>query len=258
MKIHASKLCALCAVVFAIAGGSILSAPGRQTQKTPPPPEIPGMVYVPDGDFIMGSSESFPYEGPQRRVFLDGYYIDANEVTNAQYKRFTDSTEHRAPAHWKNDEFDSTAADMPVVNVSYHDAQLYAKWAGKRLPTEAQWEKAARGSDSRKYPWGGFWQDRSSNVSYLFGLGGLKPIGILTDGKSPYGCYDMSGNAKEMTDSFFEPYPGCTVKNDKFGREYIVVRGGSYKTSKALATTYSRDIVKPDEIRPDIGFRCAK
>ncbi|MDI6757826.1 MAG: SUMF1/EgtB/PvdO family nonheme iron enzyme, partial [Endomicrobiia bacterium] len=113
-------------------------------------------------------------------------------------------------------------------------------------------------SDSRKYPWGGYWQEQSANVSYLFGLGGLTPAGNLPDGKSPQGCYNMAGNAKEITDSYFAPYPGCTAKNDKFGEEYIVVRGGSYRTSKALVATYSRDIMKPDETRPDVGFRCAK
>lgn len=206
----------------------------------------------------MGSDESFPYEGPRRKVYIDGFYIDKYEVTNTQYKRFIDATNHRPPPHWKNGVFPLGTDNYPVTNVSYYDAQLYAKWAGKRLPTEIEWEKAARGTDGRRFPWGEIWQDNSANVSAWLGLGWLKNVGSYPDGKSPYGCMDMAGNANEITDSFFQPYPGCIYKNDKFGKTYIIVRGGSFKTSKALAATYIRDIIKPDEVRYDVGFRCAK
>jgi len=226
---------------------------------TASPPEIPGMVYIPAGEFTLGSDEGFPYEGPKRKVYLEGFYIDTFEVTNVSYKRFIDATGHKPPVHWKNGEFPKGQDQMPVVNVSYYDAQLYAKWAGKRLPTEIEWEKAARGRDGRKYPWGEWWQDGAANVSFLFGLFS-KPheVGSHPDGKSPYGCFDMAGNVGEITDSFFQPYPGCTTNNPRFGNKYIVLRGGSFKTSRALCLTYMRDILKPDETRNDVGFRCAK
>lgn len=222
------------------------------------PVEIPGMVWVPAGTFIFGSDEGFPYEGPKRKVYVDGFYIDKYEVTNIQYKRFIDATGHPPPPHWIGKNYPHNTGEHPVVNVSYYDALLYAKWAGKRLPTEIEWEKAARGTDGRKFPWGDTWQDNAANISRWLGLGKLKKVGSFPEGRSPYGCFDMAGNVKELTDSFFQPYPGCLIKNEKFGRKYIVVRGSSYKSSRSLSFTYRRDIIKPDEYRSDVGFRCAK
>ena len=129
-----------------------------------PPPGIPStlineedgaeMILIPAGEFIMGSpeGEGEDYEHPQHTVFLDAFYIDKYEVTNAQYKQFMDATGRKAPEYWEDERLNQP--NQPVVSVTWHDAVAYANWAEKRLSTEAEWEKAARGTDGRKYPWG--------------------------------------------------------------------------------------------------------
>ena len=127
-------------------------------------PSTKGMVYIPAGEFIMGNNGGFPEdEKPQHTVYLDAYYIDKHEVTNKQYKKFVRSTGHRLPFHWIDGNYPPEQGDYPVVGVSFQDAQAYAKWAGKRLPTEAEWEKAARGTDGRIWPWGDEWHFRCAN-----------------------------------------------------------------------------------------------
>ena len=127
-------------------------------------PGTRGMVYIPAGSFAMGNDGDFPDdEKPRHTVYLDAYYIDKYEVTNKQYKKFVRSTGHRAPAHWVNGSYALGEEKHPVVGVSWEDAQAYARWAGKRLPTEAEWEKAARGNDDRIWPWGDQWNWRGAN-----------------------------------------------------------------------------------------------
>ena len=220
--------------------------------------QLPGMVYIPPGEFIMGSNEDYDYESPKHIVYLKGFYIDKFEVTNAQYKRFIDATGHKPPIHWKNNTYPEKEKYYPVVNVSYNDAEAYAKWANKRLPTEEEWEKAARYTDGRRYPWGDDWKKGYANVRPLIWFGKLRPVGSFPNGVSPYGVYDMSGNVSELTSSFFKPYVGNVEPNPNYGENYRVVRGGCYRKTKSDAQTFRRHFISPNEVRPDVGFRCAK
>jgi formylglycine-generating enzyme required for sulfatase activity len=146
----------IAALAVAFAGCAVILGAGKSGLK--------GMVYIPAGDFIMGNDGGFPDdESPRHAVYLDAYYIDRYEVTNKQYKKFVRATGHRAPFHWINGNYALAEGDHPVVGVSWEDAQAYASWAGKRLPTEAEWEKAARGSDGRIWPWGDHWHWRCAN-----------------------------------------------------------------------------------------------
>lgn len=236
-------------------------------------PQVPGMVWVTAGEFIMGTDDGFQYETPARRVYLTGFYIDRYEVTNVQYKRFIDSTEGVPPPHWKDRAFRRGEENFPVTNVSYYDALRYARWAGKRLPTEEEWEKAARGGffldgdavrkerntePDRLYPWGYEWNKKYANVKPLFGFGGPKATGSYPDGVSPYGCYDMCGNVWEWTVSWFGPYPGNAASDSNFGEKYKVIRSGSFRHSETIAQTARRDFMKPEAGRIDVGFRCTK
>jgi formylglycine-generating enzyme required for sulfatase activity len=232
----------------------------QQPAATVKMPEIPGMVYVSSGDFIMGTNAGFEYEYPEHRINLKGFYIDKFEVTNSQYKKFVDGTGYPVPKHWVNKTFPKGEDNIPVSNVSYYDALAYAKWAGKRLPTEQEWEKTARGIDNRKYPWGNTWRKNFANVRPMVGFTSLKPVGACggNDGASPYGAYDMAGNVWEWTETFFEPYPGNTLPNINFGKKNRVIKGGSYKQSETIAESYRRDFLDPNSTRTDVGFRCAK
>src|SRR5262249_24950691 len=159
-----------------------------------------GMVYVPGGQFEMGRSNGDEYERPAHIVIVEPFFIDRTEVTNEQYQRFVTETGHRAPTHWQNGKFTPGEAKLPVFNVSWYDANAYARWAGKRLPTEAEWEFAARGADGRLYPWGNAWNASVSNAGHANG-GRLVEVGHFPAGTSPFGALDMCGNVWEWTAS---------------------------------------------------------
>ncbi|MDP6359904.1 MAG: SUMF1/EgtB/PvdO family nonheme iron enzyme, partial [Planctomycetota bacterium] len=174
-------------------------------------PSTKNMILIPYGEFIMGSDDGDQDERPVRKVILDAYYIDRTEVTNAQYKKFIEATGHRAPKaslavhlpfEWQDRSFPSGRANHPVVLVSWEDALAYALWAGKRLPTEAEWEKAARGNEARKYPWGDRWSRRRCNSSES-ALFTTTPVGNFPEGVSPFGGLDMAGNVWEWTRSLW-------------------------------------------------------
>ena len=156
MKASVSFIIITTLIIISFAGCiSILGIGGSGTK---------GMVYIPAGEFIMGNNGGFPEdETPQHTVYLDAYYIDKDEVTNKQYQKFVRATGHRPPLHWIDGNYPTGQGDYPVVGVSFQDAQAYATWAGKRLPTEAEWEKAARGTDGRIWPWGNGWHFRCVN-----------------------------------------------------------------------------------------------
>jgi len=220
--------------------------------------ELPGMSYVPAGDFSMGTNTGFDYEYPEHSVYLDGFYIDKYEVTNAQYKRFIDYTGRKAPEHWKNNACPQGAEYEPVTNVSCVDALEYAKWAGKRLPTEEEWEKAARYTDARTFPWGNEWKKGFANVRPMLGFGSPKQVGSYPDGKSKYEVFDLCGNVWEWTDSNFMPYKGNTEPNDNFGEKNKVIRGGSYRHAETMGQCSRRDFMALNKTRTDVGFRCAR
>lgn len=206
-----------------------------------------GMVYVSSGEFIMGSDEGTELEKPKRKVQTKDYFIDQYEVTNAEYKKFLDATGHPAPKGWINDNYPSGQGNYPVVNITWLDAQAYAQWAGKRLPSEEEWEKAARGTDGRKYPWGNTWDGERANVLILGGFKKslVRPVGSYPKGVSLYGCFDLAGNVWEWT-------------SNKFNEKYRIIRGGSYLQPPELARTSFRDFYEANKYREDIGFRCVK
>jgi len=205
----------------------------------------PGMVLIPAGEFIMGVDNESPDESPQQKVSIDAYYIDENEVTNEAYKKiFTSHT------------FKPGEEQFPVLGVSWEEANEYARKIGKRLPTESEWEKAARGSDARLYPWG---IDFDSTLCNIKGAGRshAEKIGQHRAGASPYGCMDMAGNAYEWTSSIYDRYKGNTKINTEYGNIYRVLRGGSFLTPSFDARCSARHFAKPDTAEPDFGFRCA-
>jgi iron(II)-dependent oxidoreductase len=238
----------------------------------PEPAAAGEMVQVPAGEFTMGiSKEQMKYvvdriggqekylepSTPQHQRNVAAFSIDKYEVTNEEYKKFVEATGHQPPEDWEGGDYPAGKAKHPVVFVSWHDASDYCKWAGKRLPTEAEWEKAARGTDGRLYPWGNKWDIRKANTTKSR-KGGPTPVGKYKKGVSPYGCYDMAGNVWEWTSSYYEPYPNATVENEFFGKERYVVRGGSWDDEPYDALTISRAKFTPATTFEHVGFRCVK
>jgi formylglycine-generating enzyme required for sulfatase activity len=176
----------------------------RDTQQAA---SLEGMVLVPAGEFTMGSPSDDNWaendEQPQRVMFLPTFYIDQLEVSNLEYKRFIDATGWRPPPSWQEGIYADGAEFVPVTDVTWWDASAYAHWAGKRLPTEAEWEKAARGTDGRRFPWGAEFDPVLANNDKT-----LLPVGAKgSAGASPYGAVDMAGNVAEWTASVYAPYP---------------------------------------------------
>ncbi|MCL4694963.1 MAG: SUMF1/EgtB/PvdO family nonheme iron enzyme [Candidatus Hydrogenedentes bacterium] len=204
----------------------------------------PGMVLIPGGEFLFGEDNQAPDERPRQAVMLDAYYIDKYEVTNAQYKAVF-------PSHTFEEEFEN----YPVTNVSWEQASAYAAAVGKRLPTEQEWEKAARGADGRAYPWGELFDDSLANTG-----GGINPkpteVGEFRGGASPYGCLDMAGNVYEWTSSWYKAYTGNSEIKKDYGQVYRVLRGGSFRTSSYDARCAKRHYARMDATRDDYGFRC--
>ncbi len=230
-------------------------------------PEPGEMVHIPAGEFIMGSDNRLSDEGPAHRVYLDDYYIDKYEVTNLQYLAFIEDTGRRAPRHFRNRRYPPGKVDHPVTFVSWFDARDYCRWAGKRLPTEQEWEKAARGSDGRVFPWGDrFGIDRANTPvrwEVLGQRGDTTPVGAFPAGASPYGVHDMSGNVWEWTSSWYLPHPGNTRKSENFGHIYKVLKGGSWWDCSFYrcgisAPTFNRSFFNPRVKNASFGFRCAR
>jgi formylglycine-generating enzyme required for sulfatase activity len=231
-------------------------------QTTPTAPA--GMAYVPGGEFTMGRDDGDDYERPAHKVTVKPFFMDIHEVTNEEYAKFLQSGELPPPSYWKNGTYPAGTAHRPVTGVRWIAAVRYADWAGKRLPTEEEWEFAARGTDGRRYPWGNDWRNGAANVGAnqgaANGQGNLGMVDVGTNnGASPYGIYDMVGNAWEWTDSELKVYPGGTLPA---GAKIFdkVIRGGSWASAPAQATTtFRRGWAASDEQDYSYtGFRCVK
>lgn len=226
------------------------------------------MMLVPAGEFTMGSDTGADDAKPAHQVNLPAYYIDRTEVTNAEYKAFCDATGKSYPLspHIEKDYF-TNRPNAPVVGVSFADAKAFAEWAGKRLPTEAEWEKAASWDAAtktkREFPWGNDFVKSDA----AFQTAKISDVGKFAAGASPSGAMDMAGNVLEWVDAYFQPYPNSTIANPEFGETNRVVRGGHFasKSSDSLKTT-KRIYIPPtvaagedDEklVAAIIGFRCA-
>jgi formylglycine-generating enzyme required for sulfatase activity len=230
-----------------------------------------GLVEVPGGEFLFGVPEAHwvPKQVKQRRDRLPGFFVDRCEVTNARYQLFLDwirrTNDHskcdklegrdkdHTPTFWKrSDNQDLRDPDRPVVGVDYYDAFAYAAWAGKRLPTEAEWEKAARGTEGFTYPWGNEWADEEKRLNWgdlratIDGYERTAPVGMFPTGASPYGCLDMSGNVTEWTSDLWDERTGT----------HRVVKGGSY-LEKQLCRLWERLPEAPNNASQKyLGFRC--
>ncbi len=236
------------------------------TPEPPAPAIAEDMVQVPAGPFTMGQDGSKPKNGPAHEVDVPAFEIDRFEVTNDDFTAFTQAAGFKSYAEESggSKNWTSVAAgkgNHPVVYVTWNDAQAFCEWAGKRLPTEAEWEKAARGEDGRTYPWGTEFVAENGNF-YESGFRGTTAVGSFPGGASPYGAEDMAGNVREWTADFFQAYPGQAADADRFfGEENRVNRGGGWFDGKdgELVTTYNRNAGPPDtSANDDIGFRCAR
>lgn len=225
------------------------------------------MILIPKGVFQMGDNYGFENEKPAHNVYLDAFYMDKYEVTNSQYKKFLEATGYeKTPKYWLNVEFN--APNLPVVGVSWHDAKAYAKWAGKRLPTEAEWEKAARsGLENKRYPWGDEINHGRANYE---GTGLIdkweKTSPVSMFGPNDYGIYNMAGNVRECCEDWYNKdyYKESPEKNPKGpdSGEYRILRGGDWNSDPKYPLRNDlrvamRGTEKPDYTDYRAGFRCA-
>jgi formylglycine-generating enzyme required for sulfatase activity len=222
------------------------------------------MVLVSAGPFPMGREGANPDEQPIHRVLLNAFFIDAYEVTVAEYAKFLENEEPDPPLLWKEAQQDENR-QKPVLGVDWYDAAAYCRWAGKRLPTEAEWEKAARGTDSRMYPWG---NEPPTSVHGNFGNESAKgytaaaKVGSFEKGKSPYGIFDLAGNVWEwVADRYDEHYYQHSPQHNPQGPAtgpLRVLRGGAWNSALTIIASANRNANVPSDRRSDVGFRCAK
>ncbi len=249
------------------------AAPAAKADTAAMPKEIVGkdgapMVLIPAGEFVMGSpdGEGLDNEQPEHKVWVDTFYLDKYEVTNARYEKFMEETGRARPKFWE--QLDLTVhSELPVIGVSWHDAKAYCEWAEKRLPTEAEWEYAARGTDRRRYPWGnaepnGQLANYAKRWSYKFYDDRLEPVNSHEAGKSPFGIYNMAGNVFEWVADWYEikyymRSPDRNPSGPETG-ELKVMRGGSWNFAGEYIRTTSRMKLKPTEREADVGIRCAR
>lgn len=228
-----------------------------------PKPSRPGMVLVPAGPFVMGSDE-FPRETPRRVVDLPAYWIDRWPVTNADFARYVAQEGGPLPAGWIDGSPPPDKLDHPAM-VNWVMADAYARWAGKRLPTEAEWEKASRGTDGRRYPWGDTFTAHHALTWETSSVTGARTESIHArpHGASPYGCEQMAGVVEEWCADWYDAHPGSTYRSLGYGTKYRVLKGGGWIFTMTHARCAYRCFELPDrpmaqfEILGAPGFRCA-
>lgn len=225
------------------------------------------LCLVPGGPFLMGREDSIADQAPVHNVELDGFYIDKFEVSNAQYAEFLATTGYHPPHLWHQENYN--APEQPVLDVNWFEMKQFCEWAGKRLPTEAEWEKAARGTDGRLNPWGNqsLKEDDIYRANYnefgdrdADGFTFSAPVGSFPKGISPYGVYDMIGNAKEwVADWYGADYYSQSIEANPAGPDngqLKVLRGGSWFDFPTYAYGSYRTALNPDLPDGDIGGRC--
>ncbi len=233
------------------------------------------MILIPAGPFTMGSNDGLPAERPEHSISLDPYLIDQYEVSMQLYRKFLVEAQHDSPSTW-DDEAATVVGDRPAVGMGWADAAAYCAWAGKRLPTEAEWEKAARGTDGRRYPWGhmqpfvdianynrGVWV--SEAITLVDVAGGVEGMsvrhGLKEGGRSPYGLHHMAGNAAEWVADWYdrEYFANSPDKNPPGPStgDKRVIRGGSWADLPVALRVSARMSAEPEYQDRTIGFRCA-
>jgi len=253
----------------------LLVAPARADEEPPPPPTPPeGMVWIPAGEAWIGDDEGDPDEVPRRREAVAAFFLDRTEVTNAAYAPFVSETGRAAPGTgvswarkwaWTSGKPRSGTEDHPVFLVTWADADAYCRWAGKRLPSEVEWERAARGDDGRKYAWGDDWAEGEARTNWFDGdtrpdgHAHVAPVGSYPAGASPFGVLDLTGNVWEWVADPYIEHPGDPVPLGEDGApQYRVVRGGSWFTNNWYWMRASfRYFLPADEVSTIYGFRCA-
>jgi formylglycine-generating enzyme len=213
------------------------------------------MILIPAHSFKMGSDKGSDLEKPEHEAKVKEYYLDETEVTNAQFKRFLEATKYKPKgslAHLRDRRFNKD--DMPVVDVDYDDAVAYAQWAEKRLPTEREWEAAAKDTQNFEYPTGEDMTEKQARFGMNITIG--SPVSVKTYKPNSLGIYELAGNVSEWVQGVISPYPGNTAFNSNFGKARVP-RGGSWMSSKDECKTFRRSILDISASTGNIGFRCA-
>ena len=228
------------------------------------------MVQIPAGEFTMGRTkltsddqtamrpQILLDDRPAHKVFVSAFRMDVHEVTNAEYAEFVKATQHAVPYHWLGGKYPAGADKVPVYSVSWDDARSYCSWTGKRLPTEAEWERAARGGlEEQSYPNGEKLTAKDALFNVQTGAGAVARFA-----PNGFGLYDMAGNVSEWTADWFDrEYYSRGENRDPKGPsagEYRVIRGGAWSDSAKRVTVFFRNWVRPNQRTPNIGFRCAQ
>ncbi len=208
------------------------------------------MVSIPGGEFVMGSNNGDPDEAPPHAVSVAPFWMDVTEVTNDEFAAFLQATGYQAPTVQLGE------GNHPVSRVTWDDADAYCTWAGKRLPSEAEWEFAARSTDGRVYPWGNDWDPAKSNGREL-GIRGTTAVGSFGAGASPFGVLDMAGNVREWTADWYDKYPGSSHYSNYFNK-FRVHRGGGWFDDAGDLRAANRNGGPPESANDDLGFRCVQ